>query len=72
MHRKMGPKKADHPSVGERCPACNVPFKAGDFTTLVTLGPGADPEVQEKAAAGRPYSAVAAEVHYSCATGIRE
>lgn len=67
--RKFGPKTADHPSVGNRCPACQVPFAAGDFTALVMLGPGDDPDAQEKARAGRAYNAVAVEVHWSCATG---
>lgn len=47
--RKFGPKRADHPSVGELCPACKKPFQVGDFTTLVALGPGDDPEAQERA-----------------------
>ena len=51
------------------CPACHQPFKEGDFTTLITLGPGDDPEEQEKARVGRPYCAVAVEVHWVCATG---
>lgn len=66
---RFGPKRADHPSVGANCPACNVPFKEGDHTTLVSLGPGDDPESRQKAAAGRPYNAVALEVHWACATG---
>ena len=67
--RKFGPKGADHFTVGKPCPACQKPFQAGDFTALVALGPGDDPEAQEKAQAGRPYNAVAVEVHYSCAGG---
>jgi hypothetical protein len=46
-----------------------VPFADGDYTALVMLGPGDDPEQQAKAAAGRVYNAVAMEVHWSCATG---
>lgn len=67
--RKFGPTAADHPSVGHICPACRRAFAAGDFTTLVTLGPGDDPEAQARAVAGRPYNAVAAELHWSCVTG---
>jgi len=67
MSRVFGPKTADHPSVGRDCPACQKPFKEGDFTTLVAYGPGDDPEAQERAAQGRPYNAVAAEVHAACA-----
>lgn len=67
--RKFGPKKEDRPSVGGKCPACRIPFKAGDFTTLVTLGPGNDPEAQEQARLGLSYNAIASEVHWTCATG---
>lgn len=67
--RRFGPKLADHPTVGRECPACHYAFKAGDFTTLVPLGPGNDPDEQDRARAGRPYTAVAAEVHWACATG---
>jgi hypothetical protein len=68
-HRKFGPKGADHPSVGKPCPACHEDFAAGDFTTLVMLGPGGDAEAQERARLGRAYNAVAVEVHWPCATG---
>jgi hypothetical protein len=67
--RKFGPKSADHPSVGRECPACHVSFAEGDRTTLIMLGPGGDPEQQEKASQGRAYTAVAVEVHWVCATG---
>jgi len=69
MNRMFGPKHPDHPGVGMECPACKVPFVAGDFTTLVMLGPGADEEARERARNGRVYNAVAVEVHWSCATG---
>lgn len=67
MKRKSGPKQATHPSVGEKCPACGVAFKAGDYTTLVPLGPGGDPESQKLCRDGKPYNAVATEVHWDCA-----
>lgn len=67
--RRIGPKAADHPSVGGICPACNHPFEVGDTTTLVTLGPADDPEARRAAREGRPYNARALEVHYSCVTG---
>ena len=67
--RKFGPKTADHPSVGKECPACGKPFVEGDFTTLVALGPGDDEEAQQKAREGRPYNAVASEIHWACAAG---
>lgn len=68
----FGPKQADHPSIGRPCPACGVPFAAGDCTTVIALGPGSDPEQRERAAKGRPYSAVGIEVHWACATGLED
>lgn len=67
--RKFGPKTSDHPSIGTECPACDEPFVAGDYTTLIALGPGNDTEAREKARNGGFYNAVAVEVHYACATG---
>ena len=66
---KFGPKPSHHPSIGAECPACHQAFKEGDYTTLIALGPGNNPEVQERAREGRPYNGVAVEVHWSCATG---
>lgn len=70
--RRFGPKLADHFSIGEKCPACEKPFKEGDYTTLIALGPGDDEEEQEKARQGLPYNAISIEVHWSCATGQKE
>lgn len=67
--RAFGPKSADHPSVGADCPACHVPLRAGDYTTLIPLGPGNDEEAQARCREGQAYNAVAVEVHYRCATG---
>lgn len=64
-----GPKRPDHPSVGEKCAACLLPFAAGDFTTIVALGPGIDEESRQAAREGRVYNAVAQEIHWACATG---
>lgn len=50
--RSFGPKSTDHPTIGKDCPACKKPFVEGDYTTLVSLGPGDDPEEQRKAASG--------------------
>jgi hypothetical protein len=66
---RFGPMTADHPGVGMKCPACFVPIEAGDFVTLIPLGPGDDPKQQEKAREGRAYNAVTALVHWTCATG---
>ena len=70
--RRFGPKEALHPSIGTLCPACHQPFKKGDFTTLISLGPGEDKEARKRISQGRPYNAVALEVHWACATGEEE
>ena len=67
--KTFGPKLKEHPSISKPCPACNKPFIEGDYTTLINLGPGNDPDEQRKAREGRPYNDVAIEVHFSCATG---
>lgn len=63
---KFGPKTETDPRLGKPCPACTVPFTLGDYTTLVPLGPGANIEARERARDGRPYNAVAIEVHWEC------
>lgn len=68
--RPFGPKAADHPSVGEPCAACRHPFEPGDYTTLVSLGPGEDEEARQRAREGRAYNAVAVEAHWACVTGL--
>lgn len=68
----IGPLAASDPLLygdTDKCPACRQRFKEGEFVTLVALGPGVDPEEREKARAGRIYNAVAAVLHYGCATG---
>lgn len=67
--RRMGPLAADHPAVGQPCPACPVALATGDYVTLVMLGPGDNPEQQAKAREGRTYRGVGAVVHWACATG---
>lgn len=68
--RKMGPLSADHPLVGkDECPGCHELFSAGDYVTLLVVGPGGDPEARARAREGRPYSASAVPVHWACATG---
>jgi hypothetical protein len=66
---KLAPLDLDHPLVGEPCYACHQPFVRGELVTLVTLGPGDDPEERRKARAGQPYHAVALPIHWACATG---
>lgn len=63
--RLCGPKKPDHPSVGEPCPVCQTPFQAGDMTSLVPIRP-ADKEEARKARAGVAHTAEAVEVHVRC------
>jgi hypothetical protein len=65
--RRFGPKQADHPSVGDVCRACSELFDVGDFTALIPLGPGGDPEARKARDEGRAYNAVAIEIHYECA-----
>lgn len=67
--RRFGPKAADHPSVGRPCAACQEPFTEGDFTTLILIGPGNNPESRRRAREGQAYNAVAIEVHWACVTG---
>ncbi len=64
--QKCGPKKANHPSIGELCQACKKQFKEGDYTTLVVLGPGDNEEARKRCLAGDAYNAVALEIHYEC------
>jgi hypothetical protein len=65
--RRFGPKHEDHPSVGEPCPVCRIAFRAGDYTAL-EMTHAADPDEARKAQAGRPFTAVAVEVHWDCRT----
>ena len=67
--RKYGPLNSEHPLLGEECVACQGTFKAGDYTTLVAVGPGDSPLARERARQGLPYTAAAVVVHYACATG---
>lgn len=69
--KKMGPLADTHPMVNDEstCPACNKRFHAGDFVTLVSLGPGDDPEERARARAGRHFNGIALPVHWACATG---
>lgn len=67
--RRFPPLPEGHPLLGELCPACKDPLKAGDEVTLIALGPGKDPEERLLAQQGKPYNAVAAAVHWLCAGG---
>lgn len=65
MNRKFGPRAADSPHQ-KPCAACGKPFQEGDFTTIVAVGPGDDPEQRQRRDEGRPYNSVAVEVHWDC------
>ncbi len=66
--RLFGPKEEIRES-DVPCPACHKDFKIGDYTTLIPVGPGENVTEQRKCKRGVSYNAVAAEVHYLCATG---
>jgi hypothetical protein len=53
-------------TIGKQCPACGVPFAAGDALTLVMLGPGADENRRWCASKGLVYNAVAIPIHWEC------
>lgn len=65
---RFGPQPDDH-QIHVPCAACGKPFLKGCYTTLIPLGPGEDPEAQARCREGRPYNAVAAILHWECATG---
>lgn len=67
--RKVGPRPAADLSIGQPCFACGVPFAVGDYTTLIPLGPGNKEAARAEARLGRPFCAVAVQIHWSCATG---
>lgn len=69
--RQFPPLAAEHPLVTDQhsCAGCEEIFRTGDVTTLVIIGPGNDPDAQDKAYLGRVFNAVAVPVHYTCATG---
>jgi hypothetical protein len=69
--KKIGPLAADHPVItgGTMCAACSQPIVAGDYVTLISLGPGDNEDERIKAREGRPYNAVAITIHWLCAGG---
>lgn len=62
--------KPGHPLAAAPCPACSQPLADGRPVTLLTLGPGNDPEDQEKHASGSWYTAAGIPVHSAC-LGVR-
>jgi hypothetical protein len=65
----IGPIGADHACIGRLCPGCNARFKAGDYVTLVPIGPGGNEAERLKARTGKPFNVVASLAHYACVTG---
>lgn len=68
-YRKFGPRVCDADKNEKPCAACDLPFLKGQYTVLVTLGPGADEKEQEKCLNGQFYNAVAVQCHWACVTG---
>lgn len=66
--RRFGPKKADHPSVGETCLLCEAELMPGDYTTLIAVGPAEGDETREED--GKSHDALAAEIHWTCASRL--
>lgn len=54
------------------CRACEKPIEKNSDVALIALGPGDSEENMEKCEQGRPYNAVAIQVHWSCATGEKQ
>jgi hypothetical protein len=67
-HRSFGPRPKDD-DLGRLCPGCSKPFKKGEYTTLVAIGPGDSEESRKRCREGRVYNAVAIEAHFACVTG---
>jgi hypothetical protein len=63
----VGPLEAD--LFGPPCAACRRRMIAGEYVTLIELGPGIDPEERARCRGGSVYNAVAIPVHWACATG---
>lgn len=63
---KRGPLKED---LFMPCRACDRLIVAGEFFSMISLGPGDDEEARERCRKGRPYDAVELVVHWECATG---
>lgn len=66
---KFGPLHPDDHLLELTCPACHKQFGAGDFVTLVSIGPGDSEEGRARCRAGRVYNAVAIPCHWACVTG---
>lgn len=65
--RTFAPLAEDNPFIGIPCIACDIDFQPGDQITLVYVGPGDDPDDQQKFRDGRFHSGAAAALHRACA-----
>ncbi len=63
---KYGPKKHNDVWIGKECLACGLPFKQGDFTTKICIGPGNDPLARQRCKEGKTYTPIEIEVHWEC------
>lgn len=68
--RCFGPRGEEAAARGVICPACHKLLVAGEFTTLLPIGPGDNGEEREKCREGRWYNAVAIEAHVACVVGV--
>lgn len=51
------------------CPACLQPLLAGQFFTLIPIGPGGDPKKRALARQRVPYDPCFLGVHWACVMG---
>lgn len=58
---------SDHPLYDEPCPGCDGQLGGAGRVALVYVGPGDDPDSQDKARAGRWHTGAAVAVHAACA-----
>ena len=67
--RTYAPLPTDDPMIRDKmtCPGCKKPFREGDITTLIFIGPGDDEEERALAKAGQPYLGVGIPAHAACA-----
>ena len=68
-HKKIILKEGHPLTKGEKCPACQKGFEGNQAITLVSIGPGDDPEGMQACREGRVYNAVAIPAHWWCVTG---
>lgn len=65
----FGPKTINDSSIGKLCVVCDEEIKVGDYTTLLSLGPGKDKIMRERAASQQSFKPVVKEAHWACTLG---